>query len=179
MNIMTRLLFGLTACLLLSGATIYKHVDEQGNVSFSDSPAQGSSAVELPPSSTYAPVPITRRETLRPSAGKPEDAGKAEGYRSARILSPEHEATVRDNEGKVTVMGVSEPTLHEGHQARLLVNGSAYGEPQRSLTFRLEDLHRGEYTVKLQIINAAGRTVAESDSNTFFMRQASRLNPPR
>ena len=53
---LTRLL--LLCFPLLVSAQIYKHVDEDGNVTFTDTPPPNSEKVDLPVSNTAVPPPV-------------------------------------------------------------------------------------------------------------------------
>lgn len=179
----------LPALLLLPGAGIYKHVDDHGNVTYSDQPAPGSQGLELEAPSSYSPPPFrqsggrpdarpdSEHSTRRSEAESGQSEAQDQGYRSVRILSPENDAVVRNNQGNVTVMAVTEPTLHEGHTLQLLLNGEPRGEPQERMAFRLSGIYRGEYRVQVRVLAPNGRVVAESPTNTFYMHQASRQIP--
>ena len=50
-----------------AGAAVYRSVDAQGNVTFSDQPARGAEKVELPPVPTY---PAPAYQSPRAPAGR-------------------------------------------------------------------------------------------------------------
>ncbi|MCP1673361.1 hypothetical protein J2T57_000453 [Natronocella acetinitrilica] len=158
----------------LSLSQVYRHVDEQGNVSFSDQPRPGAEEIQLDTLPTYQPRTPPRRQ--QQSAQQAESA--SERYRTVAIASPGHDDVVRDNQGLVTVRVESEPSLHDGHRYRLLLNGDAVAAG-RQASFQLEGIHRGEYSLQVEIINRSDDVVARSESSTFYMLQASRLSPAR
>ena len=171
-------LVALLAIALLSGAGIYRHVDEDGNVSFSDQPSEGAELIEIEGSSTYTPPPRTqRREGTEPRIEPEPEAGPV--YELVQILSPADQGTVRDNEGRVTVRTETRPPLRDGHALALLVDGEPHGQPQRGYSFELTDIHRGEHSVQAVVIDGAGEPVAESEPHVFYMHQASQLFPNR
>lgn len=175
---MRTLIAGLVLSLvatLLAGATVYRHVDQDGNVSFSDQPTDGAEQIEIEGSSTYtAPPRSPRRE--RPAAAE-EEAGPV--YELVQILSPADQGTVRDNQGRVTVRTETRPPLRDGHALALLVDGEPRGQPQRGYSFELTDIHRGEHSMQAVVLDAAGEPVAESAPHVFYMHQASQLFPNR
>ncbi|MCK8515269.1 DUF4124 domain-containing protein [Methylonatrum kenyense] len=176
MRILLSILALSLAVTLSTGATIYRYVDQDGNVSFSDQPSEGAERIEIEGSSTYTSPPRSPRRE-RPEQPIEEEA--APGYELVQILSPADQGTVRDNEGRVTVRAETRPPLRDGHTLALLLNGDAHGEPQRGYSFELTDIHRGEHTVQLVVVDADGQAVAESTPHVFYMHQASQLFPQR
>lgn len=166
----------LLAMALLSGAGIYRHVDEDGNVSFSDQPSEGAERIEIEGSSTYTSPPRTSRRERPETQVEPEPGPS---YELVQILSPADQGTVRDNEGRVTVRTETRPPLRDGHALALLVDGEPHGQPQRSYSFELTDIHRGEHSVQAVVVDGDGEPVAESEHHVFYMHQASQLFPNR
>ncbi|MEX0732601.1 MAG: DUF4124 domain-containing protein [Aquisalimonadaceae bacterium] len=167
----------LPVLLLLPGADIYRHVDADGNVTFSDKPGPDSQSIDLRAPSTYQPPPTPTRRSGTASEERQDE--EESGYRSVRILRPEQEETFRDNQGNISVMSVTEPTLHKGHLLQLVLDGEPHGEPQRGMAFRLTGVNRGEHTVQVRVVDQDAQSVAESETRTFYLHQASRLFPPR
>lgn len=171
---------GLIALLTLVlpawlSAQIYRHVDEDGNVSYSDQPGTDANEVQLEPVPTYEPrvPPRQPRSTSRPAA-----AESAARYSRVRVVSPQHEAVVRANDNRVTVNVASEPALRDGHVYRLSMNGEIVGRG-REQTFELTDVYRGEYRLVVEIVRGDDDVVAQSEPSVFYMLQASRLAPNR
>lgn len=67
-----------------SQAEMYKHVDEQGRVSYSNVPSKGAKKIELEPLSV---VP-----SAKPKAVAPQDAERAEGAKASAAASKERES---------------------------------------------------------------------------------------
>ena len=162
-------------CLVLPAllqAQVYRHVDAAGNVTFSDQPREGAERIELDEMPTYQP----RRTPERPRSAAPVETEPR--YDAIRVLSPGDEEVVRDNQGRVTVRVGSEPGLADGHRYRLLLDGEAVASGRDS-SFQLEDIHRGEYSLRVEIIRGDDQVIARSEPSTFYMLQASRLSPAR
>ena len=149
---MTRLLL---LSLLLAGvcqAQIYKSVDRDGNVTFSDRPPSGSEeaeAVELKPLNT-APAP----EAL------PEPSSRRE-------------------KGNLTVNVAVEPPLSGGEHLQLYLDGTPQGEPQRANQWQLEGLPRGGHDLRVDRLGMRGEVRASSDTIRFYvMRPLNIRNRP-
>lgn len=173
-TLLLRLFVALSCLALLTGATIYRHVDSDGNVTFSDQPSDGAEAMDIGSPSSYrsppSPTPRERQPRERETEQEPEAV-----YEQVRIISPADESTVRDNQGLVTVRAETRPGLRQGHRLAVLVNGEQRGEPQRSYSFTVDEIHRGEHTIQVRVIDRDGQSVAESAPHTIYMHQASRL----
>ena len=159
----------------VAAADIYRYVDDDGNVVFTDEPREGAERIEsAEPESSYQ----FHRPQSRPTQPADDDDGDDEAaYTDVRIVQPEDEGTVRDNQGYVEVAVSVDPQLQPGHAVQFVLDGEPQGSPDRSLTRRLADVHRGEHQVRARILDRDGNSVAESDSVTFYMHQASRLLP--
>lgn len=157
-------------------AAVYKWVDEEGNVVYSDKPRAGATELNLPPPSVYTP------STTPPAAKAARKKGKEDsaGYR-VLIVSPQQDETIRDNTGAVTVQMVLEPSLNveAGHQLALLLDGVKQTGDSIASVLQLQDVDRGSHTVQIQVEDADGNTLATSNAVTFHMKQASRLLRPK
>lgn len=152
---------------------IYKHVDEDGNVTYTDEPIEGAERLEsTEPESVYRFRTPDRLDV----SGQAEPQEPEAPYRSVRILQPRPEGTVRDNRGIVEVRVGTEPQLRQGDAVEYILDGEARGDPGPELTRRLTGVHRGEHQIRARIVDGNGETVAESEPVTFYMHQASRLH---
>lgn len=156
-------------------AEVYKHVDEDGNVTYTDEPREGAERLESGDTlSTYEfRAPQRQRRSSRTSSAANEDAS----YSAVRVVQPQDEGTVRDNQGQVDVGAGLEPGLRDGHEVQFVLDGEPRGEPSRSTSQRLTGVHRGEHRLRVRVLDGTGDTVAESDPVTFYMHQSSRLIP--
>lgn len=163
------LLLGLLPAL--GSAAVYKHVDDQGNVTYTDEPRPGAEVIDPDErSSTYSYTPPS--SVSRDTSADPEP-GPA--YATVRIVQPGSEATVRDNQGLVDVEVALDPPLRDGHTVEFLLDGEPRGEPQASVTRQLTDVHRGEHRVAARVLDASGEILVTSEPVVFYMHQASRL----
>jgi hypothetical protein len=153
---------------------IYKTVDEQGNVVFTDVPPKEGEesqqvAVETP--NTFEPAAVA------PQGREPwnvDDAGNdtAEpatfSYTSVAIVSPTNDEAVRENAGNVTFDVSLEPELRTGDKVRLLLDGMPEQEgPQTS--FMLTNVDRGTHSATVEVVDDAGKVLTVSDPVTFHL----------
>ena len=176
-----------------ASAQIYKHVDEHGNVTFTDvppkNPEQGD-ALELSTGNDYA-EPLASgaepTESQSPARRRSNDANDIEPeeptptqYTSVAITSPTPDEAIRDNAGNVTISYMAEPGLDHrfGHVARLVLDGQVHSTTTNS-TFALQNLDRGSHTAKIEILNSEGAPVSASATIEFHVLRFSALHRKR
>lgn len=148
--------------------TVYKLVDKQGNIVFSDTPVTGAEAVEIQPTSTVTMAPVKLPAETAPDASMPV------GYQKVVINTPSNEAVFSNHPGPVIIAGSSTPPLKSGHKYRFLINGAPTA-PLAEPHYALEQAERGDYSVILEIVDSNLHAVAQSRSITFYMKKHSKL----
>lgn len=99
---------------------------------------------------------------------------------SITIASPKPGETIHDNAGNVAVaIVVQNDGAAQDASIRVLLDGQPYGPVQHSRSFTLTGVERGEHTLQVQLVNAAGKMPVSSNTVKFYMWQASRRFPGR
>lgn len=153
---------------------VWKWVDKNGVVHYSDQPGPpGSVKMDLR-IQTYSPSPAAA-----PSAeATPANASRSEGqYQQVAIISPLPETTFR--ESTVSVSAAISPALKTGHGLRFELDGQPQGVPSGALSIVLNDVERGSHTVRVSIIGAGGSVVKQSEPVIFYVQQTSIFSPAR
>jgi len=159
-------------------AQVYKTVDEDGNVVYTDQPPKdGSGPIDLPPISVIE-TPVYQKAV-------PAGADDAEGetskkslkfmqkhYEGFAIVSPQQEATIRYTEEAISVIWSTPNPLETGMQVTVSVNGRAQ-PPTRRPVVALTRLERGEYIVTAELRDVRNRLIVTAKPVTFFIRQPS------
>ena len=107
-------------------ADIYRLVDEQGNVSYSDQADSNAEQIELKGLSTYTPTPVpVEIEEIAPVIAE----GKIPDYQVV-ITSPTQDENIWGNTGTITVMVDISPELdtERGDQLLFKLDGHQVGE---------------------------------------------------
>ena len=163
----------LLLCLLVPSAFagLYKWVDEDGNVHYTDSPPpQGAEEVTLPPTVTYRPP----RTSPTSPPGKP-GAQDDEEYQELTITKPQMNETIRSNKGEVTVSFSVTPGLKPEHLYRLMLDGRALEKEITQTLVVLQQIERGSHTIQVHVVDAAGVPQISSQAVIFHLRQESEL----
>lgn len=172
------LLISLIISVGSAHATIYRSVDGQGNVIFSDQPGNGGEALDLPPVPTYTPPPAPA--SLAPGSSGRTPAPTA-GYDRFVVVAPGDGQAFWDNAGNVEVRVVLEPGLRTeaGHRVIFYLDGEADGEAGTATSKVFENLDRGEHSVEAVIIDASGQTVQSTGKIGFQLHRQSLQSPQR
>ena len=162
----------LVPALLLSftvQAGLYKGLDEEGNVVYSDKPFDNSEQFTPPPLTVVKPTKVAPKEEVVEEEEKPETV-----YSTFTITSPQNEATIR-NEPNVVVDMILDPELaiSEGHSIWLLLDGQPLIKKTKSLSLPIGRLDRGTHTLQAQVRNSAGKAVISTQRVKVFIHQTS------
>jgi hypothetical protein len=175
----------ITAVFLLSvsaawAADIWKTVDEDGNVIYTDqAPKDGSAPMDLPELSVIE-TDIQEKQT---PAGEEQVKAPTTGelrklYRDFRITRPLPEETFWGTANTVVVTWSSKTPLTPDLNVRLFVDGKAQEAPATGGASL--NLERGEHKVFAELRDAGNRRIIKTGSVTFFVKQNSaNFNRPR
>lgn len=163
------LIIALASISLVCVAQVYKHVDENGNVTFTDKPPPNSELIEIrEPNTLAAPANIEYHTETAPEA-----AAVAEGY-AVKITSPANETVIPRGPGIFSVSANVAPSLQSGSKLQLLIDGVAEGEPQRSSTWALSNVYRGTRQLEVVVLDDGGKELAKSKAVTIYVFRPSR-----
>ncbi len=165
-----RQLLAIAALLVPCAAqatSIYRYVDDEGNVVFSSQPPVGRQAerVTLPPVNA-----VSAPQTLAPSKTPPAQADPAKPYPGFRIVAPENDTSVRANDGNFNITLHTDQPLRPSHQVVLIFDGAEVARGA-ALTFTLKNVDRGTHTAQARIVDQAGNEVAAAEPVTFTVQR--------
>jgi hypothetical protein len=157
-------------------ADVYKSVNEKGEVIYSDQPTANAQRMKLPELPTYTAPPVP---SLSSAPNTNKAAPVASPYKSVKIILPENDATIRDNQGIVRVQVELNPSLmtKQGHKIQFYLNGEPHGIPVDSTSISFSNLDRGTYTLSTSVIDANGVVLSRADPVDFHLHRESLLNP--
>ncbi|AZG74991.1 DUF4124 domain-containing protein [Shewanella livingstonensis] len=165
------ILIGLLLLSAQSFATVYRWVDENGKVHYSDEAKNNAEAVDLNENTQNNMTIIT------PTKVTTTEEKEAKINYAISITSPQQEATVRDNNGALTVSVSVTPQLPRGVLMTLLVDGIIVAPAQVSNIFQLTGISRGEHSLIVNAVTQNGKVLASSSPRKIFLHQASVFGP--
>lgn len=162
---------------VVAAEEMWRWVDEDGVVHYSDRPHPGAERVQLEAAQSYqAPVLPPRAEDRPGEENGDVDGGTA--YSELRIVSPASEETLWNIGTELDVRLSISPGLAPGHQLRIYLDGNRVEDvPQGRSQFTLGEVYRGEHTLRATIVDGNGRELVSSEPVVFYVQQASLQNP--
>jgi hypothetical protein len=159
----------LLACPLAFAGPVYKWVDENGVVHYSDQPHENSQKIQVGAPQTY-------KATQYPDSAAAASAGSQVSYKCA-VTSPADQQTFTNTDA-VGVGAQVEPALHADTPIFVMLDGRMLtDQPTDALQFTLRGLERGEHNLSIVVRDAGGKVACASPAVTFFVRLPSVFAP--
>ena len=175
----------LVAAYVVAEASVYRYVDENGNVVFADHAIPGVNAQEITPSpspasakpskpaNAAAPTPKTGTPT-KPAATPDKIAAPAKiKYTEVLIRSPSNDEVAGNNDGVVSIDFSVTPPLRAdlGHKLLALIDGVPAGKPTAASPLIVENMERGSHTLVLAVMEPKGELLGSSKAITFHIQR--------
>ncbi|GAB4119251.1 MAG: DUF4124 domain-containing protein [Wenzhouxiangellaceae bacterium] len=165
-----RLLLCSVLLLLLQAAAlaqsqIYKSVDEDGNVIYSDQP----------PSPDAEPIVLRESNIIETVKAQPDPISSGETATQPLeigILSPQNEETFWGTGNDLPVLLEVKPQLRPGMQINLYLDDEKVATVG-TLQTTLQQIDRGTHSFRAELVSSEGEIIASTESRTFFMKQFS------
>jgi hypothetical protein len=151
--------------------TVYKWVDAQGVVHYSDQPHPHAQKLEISGAQTFSAPPVPASSYTPSPEEQTQPAGPA--YQSCAITQPTDQQMLM-NVYKATAVVQTSPPLRPGDEVRLFVDGKQITGAGMSFTF---PVFRGQHSVEAVIQDGTGQIVCETSTITFYVHQPSIQNP--
>ena len=168
----TRAILALFGLILAAAATadVWRWVDENGVVHFSDTPVEGAERIDVSESSrTTGARVFTPAPQFAADAEPPPEVQEEFRYESLTVASPAAEETLWNIEGTLSVSLAVTPGLQSGHQVRVYFDG----EPRmvNSTSFTINEVFRGVHNIQAEVLDETGKLMIRSQPNRFYVQQ--------
>lgn len=163
-----------------TAATLYRWVDEQGRVHYSDRPQQGAETVEVQPAPGYSPPAAPASRPAVPRATTTASREAATAYQSVSISNPTEDQVLWNIGAVLTVSLSVTPQLQPGHRVIVRYDGAPVADwPAQALSHQVNEVYRGTHTIEAAITDENGVVLISGTPVTFHVKQTSILNRPR
>ena len=171
--------------LLLSSlvsAQVYKWVDADGGVHYSDEPRAGAKAITLPEISIYTfdmpkwePTPKPKKVPVQVPDPEPEpEVATAPpprvGYRSFRIEQPPNDHWITGEQPRLAVQLSLDPGLQGEDWIRLYLDGRVYLDRLKAAEAEVTGFAPGSHILEARVVDAAGEQHIRAKSVLFHYR---------
>jgi hypothetical protein len=173
---MLLILAGLAVSLAAASQEIYRWVDKDGIVHYSDQPgAANAKLINVIEPSTYEPPDnaTSSPPDVSDNGGRPEPA--ASPYTSLSITSPAPDQVYFGADAVVLASVELGGTLQPDHTIAFYLNGNR--QPGEGGSAEFSGLARGSYSLRAAVLDQAGNPVIQSRQVSFHIRQPSKLSP--
>lgn len=173
MKTLIAVLMGLSTAA--HAATVYRWVDENGTIHYSDTPHTDAETIKLKEPNTYdAPANLPKIEPRQ------ESPAQEAQYQSLTLTQPEPESTIWNNQGEFTASIRLEPALDTaaGHTIQFKLDGDVVATTQ-SRQWHFSGVNRGAHTVQAVVVDDRGKALIQSEPVTLYLHQQSINLPAR
>jgi hypothetical protein len=152
-----------------ANAALYRGVDAEGNVVYSDRPFEDAEEF-TPPAISVVDTPESKAAKKAAEVEKPAEFK----YTDFDIASPANKETIR-NQPDVVVSLKLKPGLNtaESHSIWLLLDGKLVVKNSKSLSLSLGRLIRGAHTLQAQVRDGNGKIVVRTRAVVVYIHQTS------
>ncbi|MGD8312456.1 MAG: DUF4124 domain-containing protein [Gammaproteobacteria bacterium] len=138
-------------------AELYKSINQDGEVVYSDSPSPGARRLKLPELPTYALPPVG---SLRTPSRVPI---KNDLYERFVFAAPANDATIRDELGVIHTELQLVPGLGDDHLIQYYLDDKPYGPPYDQLTVTMSNLAPGRHRLSASVIDRQGNILISTE----------------
>ncbi len=172
----TRPILALLGLIAAAAATadVWRWVDENGVVHFSDTPVEGAEQIDVAGSTR-----TTGSRVFTPPADAGDDGEDEQPaeetpfrYESFSITSPAAEETLWNIEGVLDVSMSLSPPLQRGHQVRVYFDGSLR-ETTSGTRVTITEVWRGVHNIQAEVLDATGQLMIRTPPTRFYVQQNS------
>ncbi len=145
-------------------AGIYKWVDKDGNIHYSDQEVKGAEQVELSKTITFTP---TKTDTPTDTDTPPDELP---AYSEISIVQPKMNETIRNNNGNVEVKIKVVEELSSQDSITLYLDGKEVRKGMHGTSTTLSQVERGSHTLRASVLDKNGVSLISSSSIIFHLK---------
>jgi len=164
-------------------AEMYKWVDKDGNISYSDQPPfKGAQKLDAPAITTVPATDIPEKQPAVSAEASKSKNKDTTSYSYLKIISPENDATIRNNEGNFSVSITLKPALDtkHGHYLSVFMDGKVVQDKIYASSVSLNNIDRGTHNISVAVKNKKGKILRKSKAITVHLhRQSIQRKQPR
>ncbi|MCF6192864.1 MAG: DUF4124 domain-containing protein [Kangiellaceae bacterium] len=155
---------------------LYKVVDKNGKIHYSDQPSPGAKEVDLPEvPSIHIRTPKIKIKSLEEELEEKRDPN-ASYYSILRFANLVDDSVIRNNGGTATFSVSLEPILSKGHFLKFYIDGKLIQSQQQELSITAQEVTYGPHTASFSVVDKRGSVVQKSETLKFVLLHVVRKN---
>jgi hypothetical protein len=149
--------------------TVYKVINPDGSISFSDKAIRNSVKMEV------APIPTVPAYKPINNTNLPETTNNSKNnyYSSLVITNPSHGSAFHSGSGDINISTKIAPALRTTDLIRFSLDGTVI-KTQKASTLQLKQVDRGTHTVMVEIITAENKSILSASTQFTLHRPIAR-----
>jgi len=160
--ILSSILMFFVCCL--GAETVYKSVDEDGNINFTDKPSGEAEEIKIQELET-----IKNPNPAKYTSSKNQSEESNNKYENFVVTSPKNGEGIRSNSGNVSISLSLDPALRGGHKIIISMDGKEVGSGS---SVSLQNVDRGTHSISASVVDGNGKSII-STLSTFSLLRAS------
>ncbi len=161
------LLFAALIITFTANAALYKGLDDEGNVIYSDRPFTNSKQF-TPPAITVMDAPKVQPKK---EVSKETEEKKAFKYTRFSITAPKNNEVIWNAPQLIVSLKVTPAlNLKEGHTTWLMMDGKPMVKKSHRLLLQISRADRGEHKLQAQIRNKKGKIIKRTKTITVHIK---------
>ncbi len=156
---------------LNTSAEVYKVVDQDGNITYTDQPAATATLQKLPPLNPMpgSIPPLGDSELVGPTE---DESPLFSGYSNAVIVSPENDSVIPHHQVSIIIQLALSPQLQAGHWVQYWFDGAAQGQPVAAMAYQLDNIERGTHILSASIFDDQGKLVISTPAIRVHVKRS-------
>jgi hypothetical protein len=172
---MRRILFTLISlgCSVALATIVYKWVDENGVIHYSDQPHPNAQKLQVQGVQTYS----SSAAAVRAPVEAEQSSASENPYKGCVIAQPLNQQTLQ-NAQSVSIRVQVEPLPRGGDRIFMTMDGQGLngGQPT-GMSFNVTPIDRGAHSVQAQIRDADDQVLCQTPTVTFYVQQPNLFSP--
>jgi hypothetical protein len=172
---MQRILFTLMslACSVALATTVYKWVDENGVIHYSDQPHEHAQKLQVQGVQTYS----SSAAAVRGPAESDSSSPSANPYKGCAIAQPLDQQNL-PNAQSVFIRVAADPVPRGGDRVFITMDGQGLNGGQATgMSFNVTPIERGAHSVQAQIRGPGDQVLCQTPTVTFYVQQPNLFSP--
>lgn len=145
---------------------VYKRVNPDGTVEYSDKKLEGGNVIKVPKGSTFTTSPGSEQAAEQNTSNNNEP--EKISYKLS-IVSPLDDQPVRSNNGNIDFRASLEPNSFPKGYKLIWTMDEAVIPGAESLVVKMQNVDRGTHELQVSIVDDKGNTITSSETVTFHL----------